>query len=54
MGDQKDIDVVALIDKVYNKGITLSGTEKNSLEKRLVRSNVLPWWDVTIKPKMVL
>ena len=45
--------VVSLIDKVYDKGITLRSTEKKTLEKRLVRSDALPWWDVTIKPKMV-
>jgi hypothetical protein len=45
--------VVSLIDKVYDKGITLRTTEKKTLEKRLVRSDALPWWDVTIKPKMV-
>jgi len=45
--------VVSLIDKVYEKGITLTSPEKKTLEKRLVRSNVLPWWDVTIKPQMV-
>jgi hypothetical protein len=45
--------VVSLIDKVYDKGITITSPEKKTLEKRLVRSDVLPWWDVTIKPKMV-
>jgi len=44
---------VSLIDKVYEKGITLGRTETKTLEKRLVRSESLPWWDVTIKPKMV-
>ena len=45
--------VVSLIDKVYDKGITLKSTEKKNLEKRLARSETLPWWDVTIKPKTV-
>jgi hypothetical protein len=45
--------VVSLIDKVYDKGITLSRTETKTLEKRLLRSESLPWWDVTIKPQMV-
>lgn len=44
---------VSLLDKVYEKGITLSRTEKNILEDRLIRSDSLPWWDVTIKPKPV-
>jgi len=45
--------IASLIDKVYDKGITLSRTEIKALEKRLVRSESLPWWDVTIKPKTV-
>jgi len=45
--------VVSLIDKVYDKGITLSRTETKTLEKRLVRSESLTWWDVTIKPQTV-
>jgi transposase len=45
--------VVSLIEKSYEKGITLSNSEVKTLEKRLVRSESLPWWDVTIKPKMV-
>jgi hypothetical protein len=44
---------VSLIDKVYDKGITLSTSKKKTLEKRLVRSDTLPWWDVTIRPQMV-
>ncbi len=44
---------VLLLDKVYEKGITLSRTEKKILEDRLIRSDSLPWWDVTIKPKLV-
>jgi len=46
--------VISFLDKVYEKGITLSNREKKTLEKRLVRSEALPWWDVTIKPQMVL
>jgi hypothetical protein len=45
--------VVSLIDKIYEKGITLSRAETRKLEQRLVRSQSLPWWDVTIKPKRV-
>jgi len=45
--------VVSIIDKDYDKGITLKNAEKKALEKRLVRSEMLPWWDVTIMPKMV-
>jgi transposase len=45
--------IVSFIHKVYNKGITLSSTERKTLENRLMRSDALPWWDVTIKPKTV-
>lgn len=45
--------VVSLIDKIYDKGVTITSTEKKRLEERLVRSNSLPWWDVTIKPQKV-
>ena len=44
---------VSLLDKVYDKGITLSRAEKKILEDRLVRSDSLPWWDVTITPQQV-
>ena len=39
---------------VYQKGGKLCGKEKQELEKRLLRSVDLPWWDITIKPLMVL
>jgi hypothetical protein len=45
--------VVSLIDKPYDNGITLSHAETKTFEKRLARAESLPWWDVTIKPKMV-
>ena len=38
----------------YPKGITLRGKAKQALEDRLERSGSLPWWDITIRPKMVL
>ena len=44
---------VSLLDKVYDKGVTLSRAEKKILEDRLVRSDSLPWWDVTITPQQV-
>ena len=45
--------IVSLIDKVYNKGVKVSGKEKKKLEQRLNRSKILPWWDIIICPKMV-
>ena len=43
-----------LLKGVYQKGVKLCGQEKQELEKRLLRSVDLPWWDITIKPLMVL
>jgi transposase len=45
--------IVKLIDTVYEKGIKLRHKEKKELESRLLRSAALPWWDITIYPKMV-
>jgi hypothetical protein len=45
---------VALLEGIYAKGITLVGMQKRKLEARLVRSELLPWWDVTIRPLEVL
>lgn len=42
-----------LLKSVYQKGISLCGKEKAELEKRLIRSEKLQWWDITIKPLMV-
>ena len=42
-----------LIEGVYEKGVTLATPEKRALEKRLIRSETLPWWDITIEPKTV-
>lgn len=42
-----------LIDTVYQKGIKFCGKEKKNLEKRLMRSNELKWWDINIKHKTV-
>ena len=42
-----------LLKGVYEKGVKLIGKEKEDVEKRLLRSENLPWWDITIKPKMV-
>lgn len=44
---------VALLDAIYEKGVKLSGKEKDGLEKRLLRSQDLKWWDIVIYPKMV-
>jgi hypothetical protein len=43
-----------LIEGVYEKGITLATLEKRALEKRLIRSETLPWWDITIEPQTVV
>lgn len=40
-----------LIGGLYARGITLGATEKRDLEKRLLRSEKLPWWDITIQPQ---
>jgi hypothetical protein len=42
-----------LLEGVYQKGIKVCGKRKLALEERLQRSRTLPWWDITIKPKMV-
>jgi hypothetical protein len=43
-----------LLKGVYRKGVKLCGQEKQGLEKRLSRSNDLPWWDITIQPLMLI
>jgi len=45
---------ITLFKGVYRKGVKLCGKEKRELEKRLSRSDELPWWDITIKPLMVV
>jgi len=42
--------VVSLIDKVYDKGVTLTKKEMKLYEKKIKRSEKLPKWDVTIEP----
>lgn len=42
-----------LLKSTYEKGVTLGNKEKAELEKRLERSQKLPWWDITIKPLTV-
>ena len=44
---------VTLLEGVYEKGIKVSGQEKRDLERRLQRSQRLPWWDITIRPLTV-
>lgn len=43
----------SLLDVVYEKGVKLCGKEKNDLERRLLRSLDLHWWDIAIYHKMV-
>ena len=45
--------VVTHIETLYEKGVKLKRQEKSALERRLLRSPELPWWDITIYPKMV-
>ena len=42
--------VVSLIDKIYQKGVSLTKKEMESYEERINRSEKLPKWDVTIAP----
>ena len=44
---------VSLLETMYEKGVKLSGQEKYDLEKRLLRSQHLKWWDITIHPNVV-
>jgi hypothetical protein len=44
---------VRLLDTLYEKGVKLCGKEKDDLEKRLLRSQKLRWWDIAICPKLV-
>jgi len=42
--------VVHLLAKVYKKGMKLTRKTMNIYEKRLMRSETLPKWDVIIEP----
>ena len=44
---------VTLMDRLYEKGVTLNGKNKKKLELRLHRSTDLPWSDITIYPLTV-
>jgi hypothetical protein len=44
---------VSLLDTVYEKGIKLCAQEKDVLERRLLRSPDLYWWDIVVHPKVV-
>lgn len=45
--------MVTLLEGAYEKGITVRGKEKRELERRLQRSQRLPWWDISIHPLTV-
>ena len=45
--------VVDYIGTAYEKGVKLVGEEKEKLEKRLQRSEKLPFYDITINPETV-
>ena len=51
---KKTQPIVKLLDTSYKKGINPSKKEKRMLENRISPSAELPWWDITIYPKMVL
>ena len=42
--------IVHLSTKVYETGVTLTKKEMKPYENRIIRSHLLPAWDVTIKP----
>ena len=42
--------VINLSEKVYQKGIALSGKAMKEIEKRLQRNPLLPKWDIFIQP----
>ena len=42
---------VRLTDKLYQKGVRLTGKAKRGLEARLQRSPTLPWYDIFIQPR---
>ena len=42
--------VVHLTDKLYQKGVRLTGKAKQALEARLQRSSTLPWHNILITP----
>ncbi len=44
---------VTLLKGVYATGVKLVGKEKRELEKRLLRSENLPRWDISIRPETV-
>ena len=44
---------VNLLEKVYEKGVKVSGKAKVQLEERLQRSDRLPFYDITIEPVTV-
>jgi len=42
--------MLKLMENIYKKGVRLIGKQKIDLERRLMRSELLPWWDITICP----
>ena len=47
---RKQIQFLKQIDKIYQKGVSLTKKEMESYEERINRSEKLPKWDVTIAP----
>ena len=44
---------VTMFDRLYRKGVKVCGKNKKEVEARIQRSEHLPWWDITIAPKVV-
>ncbi len=42
--------IVRLLPTIYKKGITISGKERQAIEDRLERSEILPLYDIKITP----
>lgn len=42
--------VIYFCDKIYKKGISLTKEEMRTYERKILRSNLLPKWDVIINP----
>jgi len=42
--------VVYLCQKIYENGVKLTPEEMESYENRIIRSKLLPKWDITIEP----
>lgn len=46
--------IARLLHNIYEKGVKLNRADKKDLELKLIRRENLRWWDITIRPEMVL